>query len=248
MNTYNDVILAAFEKFQSDLLKTQTVASSIVNCQFDKDTAYALFSKDHDITYALSQPRSLESLEYTFKNRLLQTSWRSFFTSIELYAHLGSDVRDKITAKYEMKYSRYDNKDEVEFSIENLTNFVKTHLTVDESKDSEIPKNFLRCHVGSWKNRKTEYKTRITVNTFTDGSRVYDRTQQAICELVSMIARKHQNVELSVKTIKEKIGHQYGVKEIDCNLTDGVDFKLKPNGNAELKFSKDIVEFLNNSL
>lgn len=248
MNQYADIIKTIVAAFDADLNKTNLLAQNLIDANFSKDVRYKLFSNDSDVSYSLGENNPLARLQLIYKNRLIETYWNKFFTEIELYAQLGSNNRDKVTEKYNMKYSRFGNPEEVEFTVDNLTRFVDAHLKLDEEKYNELPKKFLLSHTGSWKNRKTQYSTRLTVNTFTDGNFISDYTQHNLCELVAMISHKLYNNQIAVKEIKGKIGHRYGLKEIECNLIEGVDFKLKPNGNAELKLSKVVVEFLNNSL
>lgn len=247
MNEYTAIIESAISTYTAELAKIKILAKTMVDLSFSKDISYSLFSKDSDVHYYLNQPNAVLKIEKIYNDRLVQSLWRSFFNDIELYSALGVDLASKITGRYEIRYNKFDV--DAVFTVENLTRFVNDHLKLDTSKDAEIPKHFLRIYVGKTKTKPTEYKARVTIADFKNeyGS-LNDRVQHSICELASYISRNHQHNAVQIKDIKSKINFNYGDNELDCTLIDGIDFRLKSNGNAELKLSKDIVSFLNNSL
>ena len=164
-------------------------------------------------------------------------------------SQIGESEYYKISGQFEEKYGKFPDQRAYNYTVDVLTEIVAKYFTVNDDRYDHIPTTFLRRNMGTWKNRKTEYKTRVTIIEFVGASGFSnDRVQHDVCEFVAMLANRVTHENVSLLDIKEKIGFRYGMKDIECNLIKGVDFKLKPNGNAELKLSKEVVEYLNSKL
>jgi len=247
MNKFATIIETTVAKFEAELAKTNNLAQVIIDSDFDADIVYNLFSQDASIWSAVKDKRLID-LKNIFKGRILERFWREFFQAIELHKHLGDQKADRIVEKYQPRYGRYFNMEEVELNVDTLTTFVNEYMVEDTSYDEKIAREFLRCNIGDYNKPKTEYKTRNTIRNLVNGSRISDYAEHALSQLVSMVARNFLNQNVSVVDVKSIINHQYGDKDFERTLVEGIEIKCKPNGNADLKLSKDIVEFLNNRL
>lgn len=247
MNKYAAIIETIVAKFDAELAKTNNLAQVIIDLNFNDDLVYTLFSEDAGI-WSPIKDRHLGRLQKVYKERLLERFWREFFTNVRLSKHLGEHNADRITQKYSRRYSHYSNIADVEFNVQTLTAFVNEHMVEDNSYDEKISSEFLRRNIGDYNKPKTEYKTRNTIRNIVSNGRINEHNLHSLSKLVSMVSRVYLNKDLSIVDVKDIINHQYGDTDFERTLVAGIEIKCKPNGNADLKISKDIVEFLNNRL
>lgn len=248
MNKYAEVIESVVATFNAELAKLKAITNLIVDSKLEANTIDVLFKDDYTVTYQLKLKNAHhDNVFHVLEKRLLQKSWQNFFTEIGLAKSINPKEYDIVCDLFTLKYEKFNGDIDRSFTVENLTKFLEEKLAVDESKFDEIPKQFL-VYTGTYKNRKTEYKSRIVIGRYLDGNWLNDNVSYKLHEFVQMIAKKVNNVDISIKELQDKIGYKHGIGEIEVNLIDGVDFKLKPNGNVDLKLSKDVVEYLNSKL
>lgn len=247
MNNYEQIIKDSIAKYNTNLSKIEVVAKNLVEVGLEDDLATAIFSDSATLRYHIKY--GYGSLLSYFKLHLIQSSWSDFFKSVDLYKTVGADKFYTIVDKYSLKHDRFlSDISEVDFTEENLSKFVKEHLEINSERNAAVPSEFLKFYVGDWKARKTEYKSRVTVREFHQSKFLNDRVQHAICELAVVVTHELYNETITPTELKAKINYSYGVEEIELELVKGINFKLKPNGNVDLKFSKEVLGYLNDNL
>lgn len=249
MTNYVEIIENSVATYNKDVAGVLKHAEHIIGLDISKESLRVIFGEDHDAFYRATLGASTSKIQLStlYVNRITESAWKEFFLNIKLFNTIGEAKYYKVVSQYELQFgSVFKETIDIAFNVENLTKFISKYITADVTSDSI--NSFLYTCQSSWKDKKTEIKTRMTVKEFTNdfGSVNGDRYHTVI-EFLRYVLKECRSIEMNAIEIKDLINLKRGV-ECEVAIADGIVFKYKAGGNAEIKLPKDVVEFLNNKL